>query len=400
MQSSLRKILIGFSILATAAIVSISGYMLAGWSFLDSLYMVVITFYGVGYGETHPITDPRLRLFTIFVVISGCTSAVYVLGGFVQLIAEGEFNRYLGARRMTQGIERLENHVIICGFGRVGRVLIEELAAAGEKFVIIDPHQAELQEAENEGHLVLIGDATHENVLLTAGIKRARVLASVVSDDAANVFIVLTARELNPTIEIIARGESVSTKSKLLRSGANRVVLPAAIGATKIADLITHPTAESLLANDQVESRLNDELRQIGLAIKEIRVTFDSILAHKKLGAMVLTNSHLFIIVAVRRANGEILRSPDAEYKFEIGTPSFSSASASPLVFIDANLRPRNPTAAKYREITTLFVDGMPHLDSEMPLLSPPGRLLENVLGFRTVARPGPPGIEHEFRRF
>lgn len=317
MQSSLRRILIGFTILAAAACCSIIGYMIAGWSFLDAIYMVVITFYGVGYGETRPIADPRLKVFTIFVVISGCTSAVYVLGGFFQMIAEGEINRFLGARRMTQGIERLENHVIIAGYGRVGRILVQELAAAGESFVIIDTHQEELQEAENDGHLVMIGDATHENVLLTAGIKRARVLASVVADDAANVFIVLTARELNPTIEIIARGESTSTKSKLLRSGANRVVLPAAIGATKIADLITHPTAESLLANDQVESRLNDELRQIGLAIKEIRVSFDSILVHKKLSAMLLTNANQFIIVAVRRANGDILRNPDAEYKFD-----------------------------------------------------------------------------------
>jgi voltage-gated potassium channel len=319
MQTSLRRVLVGFAILSGVAVISVAGYMFAGWSLLDAVYMVVITFYGVGYGEVRPITDPNLRLFTIFVVTAGCTSAVYVLGGFVQMIAEGEFNRLLGARRMTQGIDHLENHVIICGYGRIGRILAEELAVAKESFVIIDTSQEELQEAECQGFLVLIGDATQESVLLTAGIKRARVVASVVSNDAVNVFIVLTARELNPSVEIIARGESPSTKAKLIRSGANRVVLPAAIGATKIAGLITHPTAESMLADDQVESRLNDELTQIGLAIKEVRVTFDSILADKRLNEMILSNSNQFIIVAVRRTNGEIVRNPNGECKFSTG---------------------------------------------------------------------------------
>lgn len=341
MQSSLRKVLIGFAILATAAALSISGYMLAGWSLLDAIYMVVITFYGVGYGEVRPIEDPLLRVFTIFVVVSGCTSAVYVLGGFVQMIAEGEIYRVLGARRMTKGIERLENHVIICGYGRVGRILAQELAEAGESFVIVDTCQEELQAAENLGYLVLIGDGTQESVLLTAGIERARVLASVVSDDAANVFIVLTARELNHSVEIIARGESPSTKAKLLRSGANRVVLPAAIGATKIAGLITHPTAESILANDQVESRLNDELTQIGLAIKEVKVSHDSILSEKKLSDMQLKNSHQFIIVAVRRGHGEIIRNPDGEFKFAPGDTVIllGQREATP-VFVERNLPP------------------------------------------------------------
>lgn len=343
MQSSLRKVVIGFGILSLSAAISIIGYMLAGWSLLDAAYMVVITFYGVGYGEVRPIQDPQLRLFTIFVVVSGCTSAVYVLGGFVQMIAEGEFNRYLGARRMTQGIERLENHVIVCGYGRVGRILVQELAAAKEPLVIVDTAQSELQEAENAGHLVLVGDATQESVLLTAGIKRARVLSTVVSDDAANVFIVLTARELNPQIEIIARGESPSTRTKLLRSGANRVVLPAAIGAMKIAGLITHPTAESLLANDEVESRLNDELTQIGLTIREVRVGFDSILAGKRLREITMTNSDKFMLIAVRRSHGEIVRNPPEDFCFAEGdtllllgqreaTPVFIERQTAPII--------------------------------------------------------------------
>ena len=159
--------------------------------------MTTITIFGVGYGEVRPMEDPRLRVFTMFVIVAGCSSTAYVIGGFVQMLAEGQINRVLGARRMTKGIGQLANHTLLCGYGRVGQQLAKELQAANQRFVIIDSNLDRLREAELAGCLVLVGDCTEEEVLPTGGIDRASAVASVLSDDAANVFLTLTARELN-----------------------------------------------------------------------------------------------------------------------------------------------------------------------------------------------------------
>ncbi|MEW4526926.1 NAD-binding protein [Maioricimonas sp. JC845] len=317
MTTPLRKILLGTSIFVVATIIAVIGYWMAGWSLLESIYMVTITIYGVGYGEVRPIDEPRLMLFTIGVIVAGCTSAIYVLGGFVQMIAEGEINRVLGARRMTKGIERLANHVIVCGYGRVGQILARELSDAEQDFVIVDTDKDRLRQAEERGYLVVLGDATEEFVLESAGVERASVLACVLPDDVKNVFITLTAHDLNPQLEIVARGESPSSRQKLIRSGASRVVLPATIGAAKIAQLILRPTAESLLAGDAIEDRFNDELQQIGLNFCEVTIPDDSPLIATPLAELEAGSAAGWLVVAVRRADGSVERSvtPGAELR-------------------------------------------------------------------------------------
>ena len=287
---------------------------MAGWSFLEAIYMVTITIFGVGYGEVRPIDDPKLRVFTMGVIIAGCTSSIYVMGGFVQMVAEGELNRFLGARRMTRGIENLSKHAIVCGFGRVGRILADELVRSGQEFVVIDNNQERLQEAETMGMYVIVGNATEEKVLESAGIARARVLASVLPDDTANVFITLTARELNRDIEIIARGESPSTEKKLLRSGATRVVLPAAIGAARIARLITRPSAEEILASSFHQDTLTQDLEQIGVQMTELRVPGNSDLAGRALADIHFGVGQQFVIIAVRSNDGVVTRDPPMSY--------------------------------------------------------------------------------------
>lgn len=314
MQSSIRKVLTGTVVFLVSAIVGVVGYWLAGWSLLEAIYMVTITFYGVGYGEVRPVEDPALKLFTMGVIITGCTSSIYVVGGFIQMIAEGELNRVLGARRMTNGIEKLSGHVIVCGFGRVGRILAHELVEAQQSFVVIDTDQERLREAELSGLFVLIGDATNERVLESAGVCRAKVLASVLPDDAANVFITLTARELNPNVEIIARGQSPSTEKKLLRSGATRVVLPEAIGAARIARLITRPSAEYLLANATDQESLNEDLSQIGLRICEFKMPVNSPFVGQELSALSLGAANQSIVIAVRHEDESVTRNPVMTY--------------------------------------------------------------------------------------
>ncbi len=320
MQSSFRKVLLGASVLAATCVVAVFGYWrMAGWSLLDSIYMVVITIYGVGYQHAQPMDDPVLRVFTLLVIVFGCTSAIYAIGGFIQMITEGEINRVLEERRMSRGIERMQRHAIVCGYGRVGQMLAEELVAADHAFVIVDSDRERLREAEEQGIAIVAGDATDEEVLTLAGVERAGVLATVLPDDAANVFIALTARELNPTLEIIARGESSSTRKKLLRSGANRVVMPAAIGAVKIARLITHPTAESLLTGTEAEREINDDLEQIGLRMWEVTVASSSPLAGRKVRHLSMNQDESFLLVAVRQTDGTVVRHPPATHEFREG---------------------------------------------------------------------------------
>ena len=174
MQTSIQRIITGMLLVALTCVISVTVYWCAGWDFLDALYMVVITIFGVGYGEVRPLTDPRLKMFTMLLVIAGCSSGAYVIGGFVQMVAEGEINRFLGARRMTQGIDQLKDHVIICGYGRVGQIIARELHDLHCQFLVVDPNADRLREAEGNGFLVLIGDATDEQTLLLAGVARAR----------------------------------------------------------------------------------------------------------------------------------------------------------------------------------------------------------------------------------
>lgn len=313
MQSSVKKVLVWTVVFVVTTVVAVIGYWLAGWSLLEAIYMVTITIYGVGYGEVRPIEEPALKVFTMGVIITGCTSSIYVLGGFLQMIAEGELNRVLGARRMTKGIDKLVGHVIVCGYGRVGRILADELTDARKPFVVIDTQQDRLREAEASGIFVLVGDATEEQVLESAGIGRASVLASVLPDDAVNVFITLTARELNPNVEIIARGQSPSTEKKLIRSGATRVVLPAAIGASRIARMITRPSAEELLTDGYGQESLNEDLAQLGLEISEFKMIDRSPFVGQRVSAIHFGAANQFVVVAIRHDDNSVTRNPAPE---------------------------------------------------------------------------------------
>ena len=308
--AGLARIRRGLFMLAAIVGTAVAGYVLAGWSLLDAVYMVVITVFGVGYGEVQPLDHPGLKLFTIGVILAGCSAGLWVIGSVVEFMAEGTINKALGKRRMTRQIDELSGHTIVCGFGRVGQMLCQELAEAGAALVVIDADPTRLAQAEILGHPVVAGDAAEERVLRAANIATAAVLAIVLPDEAANVFITLSARELNESVEIIARGERPETERKLLRAGANRVVLPTAAGASRIARMITNPSAESLLRDDAGMAQLDEQLRQIGLQFVEIPITADSSLANTTIDDIDPRDLAAVVIVAIRTAGGEICRNP------------------------------------------------------------------------------------------
>lgn len=310
MQSPLRRILIGGILFASTLVGAAIGYMLFDCAPLDAIYMVIITIFGVGFGEFCPVS-PGQRVFTIFVIVAGSSAAVYTVGGFVQMLAEGEIKQVLEHRRKNKDLASLEQHAIICGYGRIGQVLARKLTEANQEFVIIDNNLDRLNSAEESGYRVYEGNATDEETLLAAGIERARVLATVLPDDASNVFITLTARGLNPSLEIVARGEMPSTEKKLKLAGADHVVSPASISGMRMANLITHPNALEFLDQSEQRTRLNELLAQIDVQVDELIIPSDSPLLGQTIGDLEVRGKGTFIVVALRKSDGEIITHPD-----------------------------------------------------------------------------------------
>ncbi|WP_017658725.1 potassium channel family protein [Baaleninema simplex] len=319
MHESFQRILTGAIFFLLTIAIAIFGYVLFGWELIDAIYMVIITIFGVGYGEVQPLETPAEKLFTIGVIVAGTSSAVYIVGGFVQMVTEGEINRAFESRRKTQGIERLERHSIVCGFGRMGEILAKKLHEARKPFAIVDNDPDRMALAESLGYLVRLGSAADEEVLKSVGIDRAKCLATVLSDDALNVFITLTARELNPNLTILARGELPSTGKKLQLAGADRIVLPAEIGALQMSNYITHPTVFEFLEQEEGRSTLNDLLSQINLQFTELAIGKNSLLRGRTIGELEVRGKGIFLVVALRRPNGEIFTHPPQSEMLDAG---------------------------------------------------------------------------------
>lgn len=316
---AMRKMVAGVSILLGVCLVGAVGYVAAGWSIQDSVFMVVITIFGVGYGEVRPVDTWALRGLTTFVIVAGYGAVIYTVGGFIQMVIDGQLNRAFGARKMRKEIDRMHGHTIICGLGRVGSSLAAELHAAGHEFVAIEADEQSADRArERHGHsLVIAGDASDEDVLAAAGIGEAAVLATVLSEDASNVFVTLTARAMNPSLTIIARGENRHTEAKLRTCGADRVVMPTDIGATRISQLIVRPSAEEML--DSIGSTGDLDLVQLGLDFEEIELQASSPLANRVIGEIEVRGAYGYLIVAVRRLDGTSVMHPPADLRLAIG---------------------------------------------------------------------------------
>ncbi|WOD39138.1 potassium channel family protein [Nodosilinea sp. E11] len=318
-NSSFRRIVAGIVFFSLTVVAAVVGYMVAGWGFLDAIYMVVITVFGVGYGEVKPLASPVLKLFTIFVIIAGALSVAYTVSGFVQLITEGEIRRALNLKRMTKDIENLEDHVIICGFGRIGQLIARKLKHDRQLFIIIDNDSERIAMAQEQGYLLYQGNATDETALEAAGIYRAKSLATVLPNDAINVFITLTAREMNPKLMILARGEMPSTEKKLRLAGANHVVLPASISALRMAHLISHPSAVDFLSQTDGYHGLNEFLAELDIQLNELVVEASSPLIGGTIGDIEIKGQGTFITVALRRADGEVIIHPSRATYLALG---------------------------------------------------------------------------------
>jgi voltage-gated potassium channel Kch len=318
LSSPFRNLVAGVVFMLVVVAVATTAYVMDGWSFGDAIYMVVLTVYTVGYDEVRPIDTTALRAITIALIITGCTGMIFLTGALIQLITVSQFQAFFGVRRMQKDLDGLDGHVIICGYGRIGQSLAVDLRAGSSGFVILERSEARVEDARAQGYLSLQGDATDEAVLERAGIHRARALATVLPDDAANVFITLSARSLNKKLFIIARGEIPSTESKLVQAGADRVVLPAHIGAERIAEMLLFKDMGDLRESARVAA-ISRELSRLGFDLEIVPAAAGS----RAVGATVAEIERLaegmFMVAAIERKGDRTLFQPPASMAIKAG---------------------------------------------------------------------------------
>ncbi|MBS0560827.1 MAG: NAD-binding protein [Proteobacteria bacterium] len=319
LASPLRNLLGGLIYMAVVMVMGTIAYEAAGWRLGDAVYMVILTVYTVGYTEVRPIDTPLLRGITIALIVLGCTGMIFLTGAIVQLITASQFQQILGLRRMQSQIDQLSGHVIVCGYGRIGQTLAQQLHAGQARFVVIDRNEETVATAREHGFIAMHGNAEEEPVLQAAGIDRARCLATVLPDDAANVFITLSARSLNRTLTIISRGELPSTESKLLQAGADRVVMPTHIGAERVAELILYPEAARFLHDTARKEEFARDLRLLGLDIEVVTVDTGSACVGRTVGAIEQEAAGAFLVLGLNRRDGPNVVRPDSGTMIEAG---------------------------------------------------------------------------------
>jgi voltage-gated potassium channel len=314
-NSAATPLINGVVYILVVIVLGTAGYLIAGWNMADAFYMVIITLFTVGYDEVHPIATPGLRALTIALIVLGCTGMIYLTGAIVQFFTATQLQNLLGLKRMKNEIDHLKGHVIVCGFGRIGRLLSRDLTTAGSGFVVVERDEHRIDHARSLGYLCVQGEATDEQVLNEAGIARARLLATVLPDDAANVFITLSARSLNKQITIIARGEAPTTEGKLIAAGANEVVLPAHISAERIAELILYPDSANMIRSVEQLQGFGQNLHNLGLNLVVVTLAASSRFARLTVEEIESQADGAFLIVAINRRDGTTIPRPDPKLR-------------------------------------------------------------------------------------
>jgi len=292
----------GFIYMTLVFIGGIIGYMwLEGWNLLNSFYMVVITLSTVGFMEVLPLSDDG-RLFTSILILGGVGGFAYLIGAFSQLLVEGRLQAILGRRRMQKTIGKLKNHIIVCGYGRIGAIVTKEVMDEGLDVVVIESNPELVLQMEAAGIACIEGDATSDETLKLAGLANAKTLIAALSDEAANVYVTLIARQSNINVNIIARGNDTASISRLEFAGADRVVLPHTIGGIRMAQSVLRPTVTNFL---DIAMR-----GKIDLQMEELFVTDSSELVGLDLIESKIRPRFNLIIIAIRKGNGEIVFNP------------------------------------------------------------------------------------------
>lgn len=309
-MSPTRRLLWGIGALAIIIATGGIGYMLIeGWSFIDALYMTIITITTVGYNEVHPLSDSG-RIFSIFLIVGGVGGALYSLTAIVAYVIEGGFGTTIGRRQMKNRIAKLKDHFILCGYGQVGQEIAHVFTEERVAFVVIDKDKESIANAEKDGRLYLLADATTDDVLKEAGINQARGLVVAVGSDADSTYITLSARGLRPNLFIEARASSSEAEAKLKKAGADRIISPNSIGARRMAMLALRPAVVDFI--DTVIYRRGRELQ-----LENIAINHDSSLVG--LDIEKARQRTQVTVLAISRQGDQLLANPSGEETIEAG---------------------------------------------------------------------------------
>ncbi|HUJ73564.1 MAG TPA: potassium channel protein [bacterium] len=296
-----RLMLLMLGVLVAGAL----GYhLLLGWGWLDAFYMAAITVTTVGFQEVQPL-DAGGRLFTIFLIITSVSLFAYALTSLTALMVETEFTAVFARRRMDKKIAALSGHDILCGFGRTGQSVSDHLLQRGHRFVVIEQKPENLLLLRERGALFVEGDATHDDALERAGIRRAKGLVAALGNDAENVYLVLSARQMNPELTIVSWASSDEAERKVLRAGADHTLSPYALGGRRIAQLLLNPHTVEFLDHAMAGSS--------SIQLEEIRISPGSRAVGSSLKGMGVGRDLGVIIIGVRRTEGNLQFNPPAD---------------------------------------------------------------------------------------
>lgn len=311
------------------------GYMaIEGWSLLDALYMTIITLATVGYGEVHKISDAG-HVYTIILIIIGVSFFLYVAGAVIQFMVEGRVRDLLGRRRLDRKISRLRNHYIVCGYGRIGKVICHRLLHENFNVVVIDKNPDLAQTLSGLGVIHISGDATDEEILIKAGIREAKALIAALGTDTDNVFLVLTGRQLSSDLNIIARAGTEAAKAKLTAAGANTVEAPYETGAASMAQRIIRPTVTSFLDFAFAGKQLNKDIH-----MEEIPIADASSLNGLNLQDSGIRQKYNLIIIAIKKADDGMIFNPSFETRLNVGDTVIAVGEPSSLNKLQKVLNP------------------------------------------------------------
>jgi voltage-gated potassium channel len=285
--------------------------LIEDWSLMDAFYMTIITLATVGYSEVHAVSFEG-RIFTVILILLGVGLFLYVAGNIIQFLVEGSIRTVLGRRKLDTQIKKLKGHYIICGYGRIGRVLARFLVEKYIDVVVIERSERRVQKMDEDGVLYLVGEANDEAVLERAGVHVARGLITAVATDADNVFLVLIAKQLNPDLFIVARASQNATKKTLLAAGADKVISPYDLGARRMAHAILRPTVIKFL-----EMAFADESTDIQM--EELHVRQGSRFDGLTLLDSGIRKEYDMMIICICKSDGQMLFNPKADTPIAAG---------------------------------------------------------------------------------
>jgi len=305
-RNPFRGVRVGLGALALVLVAGTVGYLLFGFGLLDAVYQTVITITTVGFNSPHPL-DEGSKIFTIILILVGVGTALYTFSAVLEVLIDGHMRDLIRRRKMERDIDGMHGHVIVCGWGRVGREVARFLASGKTDLVVIDRDPERLRGIP---YAFVCGDVADDETLLRAGLDRAAALVAALDTDADNLYVTVAAKSMHPSIQIIARARNESSESKLVRAGADRVVNPQQLGGDRMASFVTQPHVV-----DFVDVVMHDG--SLKFRLEEVTLAADSALAGKTLRSAHLRDRTGALVLAIRRPDGRFVTNPSPEHTIE-----------------------------------------------------------------------------------